>query len=559
MKKIIISLLFIGALKANSQIVSFTYDGDTLKAVNPLTGEKKPLLSSSPYAFSIGTVANTAPLTVTNFRTIFPTPQSGTLLHLVSDAATNGRISFDTYQNTSSVGSNYQGRRARGTAAAPTAAIANDIMLALGSDGYGSTGFHNISLASITMRSEGTMTDTDAPTYMTFSTTPTGTVTNTERMRIKSTGVVQIFNLNAAGVVQTDASGNLSTGNVPQANVTNLVSDLAAKQATLVSGTNIKTINGSSVLGSGDITVGGSAAWGGITGTLSSQTDLQNALNAKQNSLGFTPYNATNPNGYISSVPAQSFASLTGKPTTLSGYGITDAANISHTHTIENITDLPVIPTNTNQLTNGSGFITTETDPIVKAVNGLVKSNGTTIAAAVSGTDIKTINGTSLLGSGDIAIGTPTYINLASAFSSTIVTEAAVTGWNFPVTANKAYKIDVIGLYQTAATTTGGELGFFLTASGAGTIAGNVHGAIVSTAAATSLNQQVSAIGAADLAGSNMITTGVTAINSPHFIKASLIFRCTVSGTFNVGWASEVAASAAQLNAGSALIYQQLN
>jgi len=41
--------------------------------------------------------------------------------------------------------------------------------------------------------------------------------------------VVQIFNLNAAGVVQTDASGNLSTGNVPQANVNNLVSDLASK------------------------------------------------------------------------------------------------------------------------------------------------------------------------------------------------------------------------------------------------------------------------------------------------------------------------------------------
>jgi hypothetical protein len=40
--------------------------------------------------------------------------------------------------------------------------------------------------------------------------------------------------------------------------------------------------------------------------------------------LTFTPYNSTNPNGYISSVPAQSFASLTGKPTTISGYGITD-------------------------------------------------------------------------------------------------------------------------------------------------------------------------------------------------------------------------------------------
>ena len=36
--------------------------------------------------------------------------------------------------------------------------------------------------------------------------------------------------------------------------------------------------------------------------------------------------------GYLTSVPAQSFASLTGKPTTLSGYGITDAATSGHNH-----------------------------------------------------------------------------------------------------------------------------------------------------------------------------------------------------------------------------------
>src|SRR6185369_3760728 len=48
-----------------------------------------------------------------------------------------------------------------------------------------------------------------------------------------------------------------------------------------------------------------------------------------QLALGFTPYNSTNPAGYISSVPAQSFSSLTGKPTTLTGYGITDAYPLS--------------------------------------------------------------------------------------------------------------------------------------------------------------------------------------------------------------------------------------
>jgi hypothetical protein len=57
-------------------------------------------------------------------------------------------------------------------------------------------------------------------------------------------------------------------------------------QPTLISSTNIKTINGASVLGSGNLTVTGSgASWGSITGTLSSQTDLQTALNAKQDTL----------------------------------------------------------------------------------------------------------------------------------------------------------------------------------------------------------------------------------------------------------------------------------
>lgn len=57
------------------------------------------------------------------------------------------------------------------------------------------------------------------------------------------------------------------------------------KQDTLVSGTNIKTVNGNSLLGSGNLSISTSTAWGGITGTLSSQTDLNSAINAKQDTL----------------------------------------------------------------------------------------------------------------------------------------------------------------------------------------------------------------------------------------------------------------------------------
>ena len=70
-----------------------------------------------------------------------------------------------------------------------------------------------------------------------------------------------------------------------------------AVQPTLVSGTNIKTINGSSVLGSGDLTISASASWGGITGTLTSQTDLNTALNSKQATLS-AGTNIKNLNGF---------------------------------------------------------------------------------------------------------------------------------------------------------------------------------------------------------------------------------------------------------------------
>ncbi|MBV5334433.1 MAG: hypothetical protein JZU49_01330, partial [Sulfuricurvum sp.] len=59
-------------------------------------------------------------------------------------------------------------------------------------------------------------------------------------------------------------------------------------QVPLVSGVNIKTINGASILGAGDITTASAATWGSITGTLSAQTDLQSALNAKAALAGST-------------------------------------------------------------------------------------------------------------------------------------------------------------------------------------------------------------------------------------------------------------------------------
>jgi hypothetical protein len=89
------------------------------------------------------------------------------------------------------------------------------------------------------------------------------------------TGTVVLPSTTAIGSVTGTEIGYLS--GVTSA----LQTQLNAKQATLVSATNIKTVNGTSLLGSGDVPISGTAAWGSITGTLTSQTDLNTALGLK--------------------------------------------------------------------------------------------------------------------------------------------------------------------------------------------------------------------------------------------------------------------------------------
>jgi hypothetical protein len=88
-------------------------------------------------------------------------------------------------------------------------------------------------------------------------------------------------------------------------------------QATLVSGTNIKTVNGTSVLGSGNIQIdGGVTSFNTRTGAVTlGSSDVTGAL-------GFTPYNATNPAGYITGITS-------GNVTTALGYTPYNSSNPS--------------------------------------------------------------------------------------------------------------------------------------------------------------------------------------------------------------------------------------
>ena len=153
----------------------------------------------------------------------------------------------------------------------------------------------------------------------------------------------------------------------------------------------------------------GGGTWGSITGTLSNQTDLQNALNLK--------YDASNPAGYItaSSIPTNisAFTNDVGYITSsaLSGYtptsrtitinGATQDLSSNRTWTIS-------APTKTSDLTNDSGFITSS------ALSGYLQNNvgiagGTTLIGGTASGNNLTLVSTSNATKGKILFGTSAY------------------------------------------------------------------------------------------------------------------------------------------------------
>jgi len=182
-------------------------------------------------------------------------------------------------------------------------------------------------------------------------------------------------------------------------------------------------------------------------GALSS-TDW-NTFNGKQNALGFTPYNSTNPNGYISSITSSnvttalgytpynstnpsgyitglSWAGISSKPTTLAGFGITDAYPLSGNPSgfLTGISSAQVTgalgftPYNS---TNPSGFITTAGRAFPK------KSDGTNVNFILSGTFSVAENPVSVLGT---ANGTDVYNYSTSQLNVNYAASAGSVSWS---------------------------------------------------------------------------------------------------------------------------------
>lgn len=176
----------------------------------------------------------------------------------------------------------------------------------------------------------------------------------------------------------TDAAS--ATHTHAQSDITGLVSALAGKQATLVSGTNIKTVNGTSLLGSGNVSISG-GTWGGITGTLSDQSDLQAALDAKQAAdADLTTYAGITPSANVQTLlGAANYAAF---KTLLSLNNVENTAISTWTGST-NITTLGTIAAGTwNGTAIGDSYISSAATWNAKVSTGAITGSGLTMATA---------------------------------------------------------------------------------------------------------------------------------------------------------------------------------
>lgn len=142
------------------------------------------------------------------------TPATNTFIDAINSTGATKRVVLTGYGTGSFVGN--RGRFARGTAGAPAAAQSGDVLSFISGQGYGATGFSATSTGVMNMAAGATFTDSSMPTYMTFSVTPSASVTAAEAVRINSTGAVLVATTtdDAASKLQVNGQTTLLNNNI---------------------------------------------------------------------------------------------------------------------------------------------------------------------------------------------------------------------------------------------------------------------------------------------------------------------------------------------------------
>lgn len=115
-------------------------------------------------------------------------------LHLQGADSKLTALTIDSFATDHGLGSSIIGRRAQGTATSPTATQANDAVFLIGARGYQTTtnAFSTGARAAISMQAAENFTSTAQGMFLSLQTTPIGSTTMVERLRITDSGNTSI-------------------------------------------------------------------------------------------------------------------------------------------------------------------------------------------------------------------------------------------------------------------------------------------------------------------------------------------------------------------------------
>lgn len=212
---------------------------------------------------------------------------------------------------------------------------------------------------------------------------------------------------------------------------------------------------------------------------------------------------------YSVSSHVHTYSSLTSRPTTLLGYGITDAAALVHSHAYNTLTGVPLTFTPSSH-THAEGEVT-----------GLVNDLAAKQSTLVSGNNIKTVNGNSLLGSTDIVTTRKVaQVDIAATSSATSTTTI------FTPSASGMYRLSVyLKISTTGTSPVAGPV--TITYQDADGSVAQSHVMLLQSVTGTVVTTTVN----------NSTTTGT--VNGSMIINAktgvAITYAIAVSGTFGAG------------------------
>ena len=176
---------------------------------------------------------------------------------------------------------------------------------------------------------------------------------------------------------------------------------LNAKQDTLVSATNIKTVNGTSILGAGNITISTAATQVNANWTETNTSNAAFILNKPTLGTSASRNVGTGANDVAAGVHSHAITDVTNLQTSLAGKENSITAGTTGQYwrgdkTWQTLDKSAVSLSNVDNTSDASKPVSTATQTALNAKQDTL----------VSATNIKTVNGTSILGAGNIVIST---------------------------------------------------------------------------------------------------------------------------------------------------------